>query len=59
MDDKVKNASKPDLVFESSEENLPNLHQKIQFQEVGKKKLIIGKVKNKVKRTLSKEMSLK
>ena len=36
--------------MESSKANLPNLHQKIQFQEVGKKKLIIGKVKNKNKK---------
>ena len=41
---------KPDPVLESSEANLPNLHQKIQIQEVGKKKLIIGKVKNKNKK---------
>ena len=50
MEDKAKNASKPGPVLESSEANLPNLHQKIQFQEVGKKKLIIGKVKNKNKK---------
>jgi hypothetical protein len=40
MEDTAKNTSKPDPDVEKS--YLPNLHQKIQFQEVGKKKLIIG-----------------
>ena len=40
-------AKQPHPVLESSEAKLPNLHQRIQFQEAGKKKSITGRVKQK------------
>ena len=57
MEDKVKNAPKLEPVLKPSVGNLPNLHQKIQFQEFGKKTLVIGKVKTKKIRIPSIEIS--